>query len=157
MATTKPTKPPLTKEELKEKNKEFRKQFMNSMATSMSMVIMMLFLLPKILSSTGIGALQAQTITYRGRTDQRDLQAVNTLRWIDLIADPPYTPWIHCFIINDGPGAAEIAINHPNDKFTMGPGETRTIDRTSAEDRILSIFYNSVPGQTANLRVTGEY
>lgn len=160
----KPRKPPLTPEERKQRaeeekqrSREFRRQFMSSMSTSMMMVVAMLVLIPRVLSTTGVALAQARATTYVGRTDHRELQAIPMLRWIDLIADPPHTAWTHCFIINDGPGAVEIAINHPNDRFVMGPGETRTIDRTGAEEQILAIFYNAVPGHTASLRITGEY
>lgn len=155
----KPLKPPLTPQEQKQKEEAFSKDIMDTMTTSMMMVIGMIVFLPMILKSFGsrLGIRQAQTLTYTGRTDHRELQAISVLKWIDLIADPPYTAWVHCFIINDGPGVVEIAVNHPNDKFVMGPGETRTIDRTGAEEQILSLFYIAEPGQIANLRVTGEY
>lgn len=146
-------KPHLTPQEQKQKEDAFMKDVTDAMTTSMMIIIAMVFFLPKIVSSIGV----APALAYAGRTDHRELQATSVLRWIDLIADPPYTAWVHCFIINDGPGVVELAINHPNDRFVMGPGETRTIDRTGAVEQILSLFYIAAPGQTASLRVTGEY
>lgn len=152
-------KPPLSSQEKKQKEDAFMKDVMDSMTTSMMMIISMVIFLPMILKSFGSGLVGTQALSYQGRTDHRDLRATSTLKWIDLIADPPYTAWTHCFIINDGPGVVDVAINHPNDRFTMGPGETRTIDRIAADEKILSFFYVVSPGygNTANLRVTGEY
>lgn len=155
MKQPKQVKQPLSPQEQKQREKAFMDDVMSAMSTSMMIIIAMVFFLPRVVSSLGVT--QARALAYAGRTDHRELQALPVLKWIDLIADPPYTAWVHCFIINDGPGVAEIAINHPNDRFAMGPGETRTIDRTGAEEQILSLFYIARPGQTANLRVTGEY
>jgi hypothetical protein len=152
-------KSPLSPQEQKQKDDAFMKDVMNAMSTSMMMIVSMMVFLPMIIKSFGsrLGIGQAQTLAYRGRTDSRELQAIPTLKWIDLIADPPYTPWVLCFIINDGPGAVEIAINQPNDRFIMASGETRTINRTGAEEKISSLFYVAEPGFTALLRITGEY
>lgn len=146
---------PPTPQELKQREKAFMDDVMSAMATSMMIVIAMVFFLPRVISSLGVRAAQAPT--YVGRTDHRELRAIPLLQWVDLIANEPYTAWVSCFIINDGPGTAEIAVNHPGDRFVMGPGETRTVDRTAAEEQILALFYIAQPGQTANLRITGEY
>jgi len=156
--TTKSLKAPkkiLTPTEIKAQDEKFMDDVMDAMMMSMMMIIVMMYLLPRTLSTVGASGL-APSSTYQGRTDQRNITTQNYLQWLDLIADPPYTAWVHCFIINDGPGAANIAINHPNDMFVMGPGETRTIDRSGAAEKILTLFYVTGVGQ-AHLRVTGEY
>lgn len=89
---------------------------------------------------------------YRGSPDHRDLQAVSTLRWLDLVADPPYTSWARCTIVNEGPGDVELGVNHPNGRTVLGPGGTLPID-----EKVLSLFYIARPGQAVNLSVDGVY
>ncbi len=109
-------------------------------------------ILPAAQAAGGVGALE-----YRGIVDYREIKVTPTVGWLDLIQDPPYRPWIHAFIINDGPAAVEIGINHPNDRFVMGMGETRTIDRSGADELIYSVFFVCPRGKVADLRITGEY
>ena len=98
-----------------------------------------------------------QVLQYRGITDPRELHIDDRFTWIDLIHDPPYRPWVHAFIVNDGPGPVEIGINHPSDREVVGEGETRTVDRSGADELIMSIFFICPPGETALVKVTGEY
>lgn len=100
-------------------------------------------------------ALQAQA--YVGNEDPRDIHATNVLSWINLVYDYPFTPWISAYFINDGPGSVEIGINYPDDRFTMNPGETITVTRSGAEERIKAIYFICRPGLAADLRVTGVY
>lgn len=100
--------------------------------------------------------LQAQA--YHGTEDPRTLHATNQLNWINLIYDYPFRPWIAVFLINDGPSPVEIGINYPDDRFTMNPGETVTINRTGAMDeKINIIFFKSFPGLKASVRATGTF
>lgn len=68
-------------------------------------------------------------------------------------------PWICAFFTNDGPDTARIAINHPYDdkQFELRLDETRTIDHAHADERISTIYYVCNPGETALVRVTGQY
>ena len=122
------------------------------------MVTLGLVLLVAVLPVTQYA--QAQTYyaqAYQGKTDPRTIKATDELRWIDLVHDPPYPPWIGAYFIQDGPNSVEIAINHPDDRFTMKPGETVTVDRSGAQERIGIIFHVCERGKTASVRITGEY
>ena len=79
------------------------------------------------------------------------------LSWIDFIHDYPYAPWMSAYFINDGPDAVEIAINYPNDRFALNPVETVTVTRAGAQERIAMIFLKCAEGETASVRITGEY
>jgi hypothetical protein len=100
---------------------------------------------------------QMQAQTYRGQTDVKTINADGTLRWLDVRHNFPYTPWVSAFFINDGPDPVQIAINYPDDRFTIYPDETRTVDRSGAQERISIIFYVCQKGKTASVRIEGEY
>lgn len=94
---------------------------------------------------------------FQGEVDPRTLDATDEIQFISLIDRYPNVPWISAFLINDGPDVAKIAINRPYDQFEMGVNETRTISRAHAEERIRVIYYICDPGETASIRVMGEY
>ena len=102
-------------------------------------------------------AQELQTLSYRGKLDSPEHTSTETLSWIDLIHDYPYIPWISAYFINDGPDAVEIAVNYPNDRFILNPMETITVSRPGAEERIAIIFFKCAQGETARVRITGEY
>ena len=134
---------------------------MESMMMMMVMMIMMTSLISPLAQQVNSqGAAQAQAIaaqTFVGNEDPRNIHATSFLSWINLIYDYPYQPWISAFIINDGPAPVEIGIDFPDDRFTVNPGETRTIVRSGAEERIKIMYFQCTAGLTANLRVTGVY
>jgi len=103
------------------------------------------------------GAQAVRVQAYRGMADPREIEATDTLGWIDLISNPPYTPWISAYFINNGPDAVEIGINYPDNRFVMNPGETITVDRSWAQERIGVIFFICAKGERASIRVIGEY
>lgn len=94
---------------------------------------------------------------YEGKPYSKVHNATETLSWLDLIHDYPYSPLMSVFLINDGPDAVEVAVNYPNDRFTVQPNETRTIVRSGAHERIAVIFFKCAEGETATARVEGEY
>jgi len=98
-----------------------------------------------------------QTLSYRGKSDSREHTSTETLSWLDLIHNYPCIPWISAYFINDDPDAVEIAVNYPNDRFTLNPMETVTVSRPGAEERIAIIFFKCAQGETAKIRITGEY
>ena len=98
-----------------------------------------------------------EKLEFQGELDPRTLDATDKLQFITFIHEFPYVPWISAFFVNDGPDAVKIAINRPYDQFEMEINETRTISRAHAEERIRTIFYGCDPGETASIRVTGEY
>lgn len=134
---------------------------MTMVMTMVMMVMMMSMILPNVIqqtqSSLGAQSLSVKAQSFEGQEDPRYPIATNQLQWINLIYDYPFKPWVSAFIVNDGPSSVEIGINYPDDRFLMYPGETRTITRTGAEERISILFYICSPGLRANLRITGVY
>ena len=100
---------------------------------------------------------QAQAQAYQGRTVTKEVKANNTLRYLDVRFDYPYTFWISAYFVNNGPDPVEIAINYPDDKFTIRPNGTITVNRSGAQERIATIFYVCEKGKTAEVEITGEY
>ena len=124
----------------------------------MMVVMMSMFMTPLLQQSQAqTAALQAQA--YSGQEDPRNIHATNRLSWINLVYDYPFTPWISAYFINekDSPSAVEIGINYPDDRFTIKPGETITVARSGAEERIKIIYFLCRPGLDADVRVTGVY
>ncbi len=120
----------------------------------MSMVVLSLV---SSITPSIVNTIKAQQ--YQGRTVSKTLYSDSQLRWLDILHDEyPYTPWICAYIINQGPGDVEIAINYPGQRFTMKRNETITVSRSGAQERIAIIFYQCVDSSGASvLRVTGEY
>ncbi len=131
--------------------------------SSMMMMIMMVVMVSVVSSLTTTTAQAAQTaqtvqaLSYEGRSDPRTVPVSERLGLLDLINNPPHTPWIGAYFINDGPGAVRVGINSPAVTFTMNAGETITIDRSGAQERISALFFICDVGLTATLRIIGEY
>lgn len=90
---------------------------------------------------------------YQGQADSRTLDAVALMRHEVLP-----NQWIGAYFINDGPSAVEIRINDEDSMpYTLGPDETRTVNRAGAENRIYAIYYRTTPGGTATIRADGAY
>lgn len=128
----------------------------------MIMTVMMIAVVMSQLLAPMVQGMQVQTQAiqaqaYSGQEDPRTIHATNVLSWINLLYDYPFTPWISAYLINDGPGTVEIGINYPDDRFTMNPGETITVTRSGAEERIKAIYFICRPGLHADLRITGVY
>lgn len=98
--------------------------------------------------------LQAQS--YYGIIDPRTLNATGVLKWLSLVEDPPYTPWISVSFFNDGPDKVNIGINRP-DGSPIESGESLTVDLSGANRRIETIFYQCDTGETASVRAIGKY
>jgi len=149
----------------REKSKSFElfeESDITMMTTMMMMVVVMAMVLPSLLQGpvsiqSQPQSLSARALSYEGQEDPRILYATNILKWVNLIYDYPFRPWVSAFIINDGPSSVEIGINYPDDRFLMYPGETRTVTRTGAEERINILFYICTPGLTSTVRATGVY
>ncbi len=99
---------------------------------------------------------EAQKVHSEGRLDPRNVHATAKLQWIDLIHEPPRTPWVYAYIVNDGPYAVEIGINDPNDRQVIYPGGSVTLDRSGKLEGIAIVFY-ICPWDEAYVRITGEY
>lgn len=94
---------------------------------------------------------------FQGIVDRRNLAATDQLQWVDLIDRFPNTPWVSAFIINDGPNDALLGINNAYNWLRIKPAETRTVNHSKADQRIETIYYQCDPGNTALVRVEGEY
>lgn len=94
---------------------------------------------------------------FEGKEDPRTLNATDKIQVLSLVDDFPYTPWADAYIINKGPDAVRISTDRPYAQFTMEKDETVTIGRTHADERIRLIFYVCDPGETAKVRITGQY
>lgn len=121
------------------------------------MVMMGLMLLMAVLPVTQSLTQSAQAQAYLGRTVTKTKEADGNLRYFDVRFDYPYTLWISAYFINDGPDPVEIAINYPDERFTINPKETVTVNRSGAQERIAVIFYICEKGKAATIRITGEY
>ena len=131
--------------------------FNDSDMTMIMMMVMMAAIMSQFISPIAQAQAQMiQTQAYTGVEDPRKLRAIHLLQWIDLAHDEPFTPWISAYFINDGPNTVEIGINFPDDRFEIMVGETITVTRSGAEERINIIFYTCRSGR-ANVRVTGVY
>lgn len=90
---------------------------------------------------------------YSGQSDSHTLSATGTLQHIVL-----GNPWIGVYFINDGPDAVMLRINDESSQpFSLGAGETLTLNRLGAEIRIYAIYYQCSSGETATIRIFGVY
>jgi hypothetical protein len=121
------------------------------------MAVMGLFLLAAAVSASQSITQSVQAQAYLGRTITRTVEADDSLRYFDVRFDYPFALWISAYFINDGPDPVEIAINYPDERFTIKPGETVTVNRSGAQERIAVVFYVCQRGKTASVRITGEY
>jgi len=122
------------------------------------MMIIGIFMFAMVLSTVVMPINQAaQAQAYLGRTVPKTVKSDSALKYLDTRQDYPYTFWISAYFINDGPDPVEMAINYPDDKFTIKPNETITVNRSGAQERIAVIFYQCERGRTATVRITGEY
>jgi hypothetical protein len=95
--------------------------------------------------------------SYQGLTDSRTLNATPTLQWLNLISDPPYSPWISASFFNDGPNSVFIGINNPDELTEINKGGSLEVNMSGGQRRIEFVFYKCNPGQTASVRVVGKY
>lgn len=132
---------------------------MNMMMT-MIMMVVMVSVLQSVTTTSAQAAQTAQALqaqAYTGIADARTVHVTNILSWLNLRHEYPYTSWITAYFINDGPSAVEVGINYPDNRFTINPEETITVDRSGAQERISVIFFICRPGLLASMRVSGEY
>lgn len=128
----------------------------DSIMSTMPQVLMLLFGLLFLVAILPITQ-QAQAQAYHGRTVTKTVKANDNLKYLDVRYDYPYTLWISAYFINNGPDPVEIAINYPDDRFTISPDGTTTVNRAGAQERIAVVFYICERGKTAEVQITGEY
>lgn len=132
------------------------------MAMMISMV--MVTIIPSLTSAQFTGS-QASAQSYLGAVDVRTLHANPTVKFINLVGDPPYNAWIAADFQNKGPGVAYIGINTPGpwielaapDPSVVGSGGSGTVDLSGATKRIEVIFYKTNVGVVADIEVIGKY
>lgn len=98
-----------------------------------------------------------QSRMYQGVTDPRVCEVDSDGHELDLINNSPYTPWVSAQFINDGPDSVWITVNGPSSQFEVKLGETATINRIGALERISLINLDCEAGEEATVRVIGEY
>lgn len=99
--------------------------------------------------------IQAQA--YVGISDPRVVEATDELTYIDLVGEHPYTSWASANFVNDGPDSVKIAINYPTALYELKAGETASVYRIGAQERISVIFFICNSGEKASVRTIGEY
>lgn len=98
-----------------------------------------------------------QSRLYQGVTDPRELNVDSDGCSLDLLNDEPYTPWVSAQFINDGPDSVWVGINGHDEKFEIKSGEDAAVNRIGALTRISTIYFVCEAGETATVRVIGEY
>ena len=132
---------------------------LSGVSNSMMMLFMLVLvaaIVPTMQATQQIAqGIQAQT--YVGLTDTKVLSATSQLQWLNLVSDPPYTPWVTASFFNDGPSSVFIAINNPDELLELKVGDQRDVNTVGATRRIEFVFYKAYPGLTAKVRVDGKY
>ncbi|MBA7710638.1 hypothetical protein ES703_119583 [subsurface metagenome] len=125
------------------------------------MMIIMMVVMASVLSTVTTTSTQAtqalQAQAFVGLTDARELKANRHLQWINLVSDPPYTPWITATFYNDGPHSVFLAINNPDEFTEIGVDGDIFVDMRGGDRRMEFVFYKCNVGETASVRVIGKY
>jgi len=121
------------------------------------MVMFGVMLLAAVLPVTQQAQAQIYAQAYQGLTGSRTLNATPTMQWVNLLSDPPYTPWISASFFNDGPNSVFIAINNPAELAEIASSESLVVNMAGGQRRIEIIFYKSKIGEKATVRVIGKY
>jgi archaellum component FlaG (FlaF/FlaG flagellin family) len=121
------------------------------------MLVVMMVIVASTMAGVALLLTQQQAQAYTGLTDSRTLNATSTTQWINLISDPPYSPWISASFHNDGPNSAFIGINNPDELHELASGEDYQVNMAGGERRIELVFWKSNAGETASVRVIGKY
>lgn len=94
---------------------------------------------------------------FEGYEDSRTLSVTEKTEALNLVREPPFTPWITGYAFNDGPNTAYIAINYKAEWITIKNKESSEFDHKGADRRIEHIQYRCDPGETAMVRILGKY
>lgn len=128
--------------------------------SDMMMIMMMVMMVSVVSGMTATAAQTTQALqaqSYTGLTDSRVLAVRPNLQWLNLVSDPPYTPWITATLHNDGPHSVFIAINNPSEFVELSMGDEYPVDMSGADRRIEFVFYRCNLGETASVRAVGKY
>lgn len=94
---------------------------------------------------------------FKGKVDTITLSATDEQACLNLLGRWHYTALISAYFVNDGPDTAYIAINEPYAWLKIKINETRTVNHSKADKRIERIYHKCDPGETASVRIEGEY
>lgn len=96
--------------------------------------------------------------SFEGEEDPRNsLPVTDEVETIDLIHNFPHKPWVAASFMNYGPSTVLVSINVPTREIEVRVNEGIEIDRQHADKRIESIFYRCATGDTATMRIVGQY
>ncbi len=96
--------------------------------------------------------------TFQGKIDPRTpISVTDQMQEINLINEWPYTGWVGFFCVNDGPDTLYLGINNTHELIEIRSAETRTISHQYADKRIEKLYLNCASGETASLRIEGQY
>ena len=133
--------------------------------SDMTLIFMMVIVASLMTTVVSPLAQQLQAQSYQGLTDSRVLNATPTLQWINLISDPPYSPWITASFHNDGwteqgvhyDWSVFIGINNPDELQELASGEDYSVNMAGGQRRIEIVFWKCNQGEKASVRVIGKY
>jgi len=125
--------------------------------SDMMMIMMMIMMVSLLTTVIPAATQQLSAQAYIGLTDERTLEANRYLQWINLVSDPPYTPWISASFHNDGPQSVFMAVNNPDEMLEVANGEGHELSMAGAARRIEFLFYKCNIGETATARVIAKY
>lgn len=92
--------------------------------------------------------------SFEGEEDPRNsLSVTGSVVLIDLIRKP----WIAASFTNYGPSTVYVAINIPTREIEVRVNESVEIDRQHAKKRIEYVFYRCATGDTATMRIVGQF
>lgn len=94
---------------------------------------------------------------FEGKVDTPTLSVTSKQSCLNLLDRWHYSALITAYFVNDGPDTAYVAINEPYAWLEIKNGETRTVNHTKADKRIERIYHKCDVGETASVRIEGEY
>ncbi len=109
------------------------------------------------LTSSSLTTQYIQSQMYQGVTDPRECDVTSEGYILDLVGVGHFAEWVSAEFINDGPDSVWIAINYPDEKFEIKADEGASINRIGALERIKVIYFYCDTGETAKVRIIGEY
>jgi hypothetical protein len=136
---------------------DFADSLMDAVLMSGMMVVLTMAMLPVLVRMTEQSSTFIQSQMYAGNIDPRVLNADENMKWLNLIEDSPYTPWVAADFYNYGPDKAYIGINTPGPWSELENGEGLQVSMIGATRRIEAVFYKCDTDKRARVKVDGKY
>jgi len=118
----------------------------------MMMVVMSLAITMTPLSQNVNKYLAAQQS--EGKQEPKELVADPMLRVYHITAG---MPWTSAVIYNWGAFPVKIGFNGADQMFQVDPNQIYNASRVGTSMRIIAVYYQCLPGESTNVRLTGEY